>query len=266
MMANPRIQCDALRMGFDRSNFFLFAASLCASACGAAVSPMGDGATDARADAGPADVVPIDDRPSGVCSTPPPMELRVPRVSRQSVMIPIAVTLAGQGCSCTATASASDTTIESRVCGCQNQLPCVDPGYVVNLIAPSRAPDSDATFVAGSQRAEHRTISSTHNCAGGRGTISAVRVVQDQNLMPSPLRWVWLSVEGTIERCAAMPLALVTATIGETISLTVEDCNNTDCDGPTQPRPYRVWTTLRVLPRGRHTITYPGGSQTFTVD
>lgn len=217
-------------------------------------------------DAGRTDVVPIDDRPSGMCSNPPPMELRVPRVTREGAMIPIAVTLTGQGCSCTATASASDTTIESSVCGCQNQLPCVDPGYVVNLAAPSRAPDSDATFVAGSQRAEHRTISSTHNCAGGMATISAVRVVQDENLMPSQQRWVWLSVEGTVLRCANMPLPLVTATIGDTISLTVEDCNNSDCDGPTQPRPFRVWTTLRVLPRGRHTIEYPGGSQTFTVD
>ncbi|MFO0561776.1 MAG: hypothetical protein U0269_27440 [Polyangiales bacterium] len=250
------------------------------AACGARVSPETDAAMrdatvggDAASDAGATnDSAPMSDAPSASCVALNERSVRAPSVVRGGERTPIAAVADGAGCGCQPTVTTrGPKDYALRACECNNSNPCVDPSYVVNwndAASPAPAEPAAETVRVGTLSANITRLPRVYRCAGGTVSVDAngVTIESDNDARVSGPRRVWAFVRGTSARCSNNPMVLVTATGTSPIRLSVEDCNNTDCDGPRGPRSFGVWVMLGEFAPGMYSIFYPPGiSQTFTV-
>lgn len=270
-----------------RTSLGLSSVLVLVAACGARVSPDRDALVLADAtvvvdvrdvpmdrvelgDARPAvDVVAVD---SATCAALNEHSIRAPSVVVSGERVPLAATALSAGCGCrptVVTRGARDYAL--RACDCSLVDPCVDPPYVVHWDDAATTSVRDVTperIRIGTLVANITRLPPDYRCAGGETRIEpgGVMIETDNSALTSGPRRVWAFVRGTALRCSGNPLVLVTASGSSPIMLTAADCNNTDCDGPTSPRTFGVWTMLGEFVPGTYSIFYsPGVSQRFIV-
>ncbi|MDP3274926.1 MAG: hypothetical protein Q8Q09_06980 [Deltaproteobacteria bacterium] len=253
----------------------LWALSL-ATGCGAQVTPVTDASMDSAVISQPDGISPDAQREASVsrdasagCITPEVRELRAPSVSRVGSDVNIAVVSVGTGCNCTVNLrTLSATTVAIEHCGCE--VSCIDPDTISPhtlrglVLDPREAP---IELRAMAQTVAHTVIPADRRCIELPSAIRSVVVSDDRGRRTSRPREVWIKVEAQIARCSGRAFPLVTSALrGELINVSVSDCNNTDCDGPTRLETYSVWHSLGVLAAGSHALFFaPESIVPFTV-
>jgi hypothetical protein len=245
--------------------------SLAFAGCGATVSPALDGAsTDATAqsDASARRDVIVSPDVALSCASLAPSALRAPNVVRSGARVSVAATAPSAGCGCEVTAQMiAAQRYDLRACACSVD-PCVDPSYVNNWDDAANGSVESPTaerIAVGTMSAEVWRLPVGYTCAGGAASINRVTIETDNDARRSGPRRVWALVTGTLLRCSGDPLVLVETRGLSPIILDPRDCNNSDCDGPTRPVPFRAWVMLGELAPGSHSVFYSGTSESFVV-
>ncbi|MBL8681965.1 MAG: hypothetical protein JNK05_22550 [Myxococcales bacterium] len=250
------------------------------AACGARVSPDRDAL--ASIDASTIDAVdvpldrtePRDARPpldastpdAGACGPLNERSIRAPNVVVSGERAPLAAVAQSAGCGCrptVVTRGPSDYAL--RACDCSNSDPCVDPSYVVNWDDDATTTVAEATVEQvriGTLNARFTRLPRDYRCTGAQTRIQAggVTIETDNDARTSGPRRVWAYVRGATQRCSGDPLTIVTKSGSNPIVLNAADCNNSDCDGPTSPRPFGVWVMLGEFVPGSYSIFHSPGT------